>query len=205
MLRSFAMLTILLAWAVQVPVLAIPPAKAESDGPASGWTPLTLAGGITVNPAIPDFLARQWANEIAANDRHYRNDLGMTERTDPRLFRQGHAPAYFLYRVYRGPNRTVVVSLLETERGCDPDRVLPADATYDLCPAKVSVTEGGQTRTASLSPVCWYDVSEDSDYRRQPSPNGTFVRIDEAARTVHFAVWERGRAVPECLKRMRLP
>jgi hypothetical protein len=205
MTRVFG-IVLLLAGLIQGPALAVPPAsEAAPNSPASGWTQLLLAGGITVNQAIPEILARTWTNEIAANDRHYRNDLGMTERTDPKLFRQGHEPAYFLYRVYQSPSRTVVVSLLETERGCDPDRVLPADATYDLCPAKVSVTEGSQTRTASLPPVCWYDVSEDSDYRRQPSPNGTFVRIDEAARTVHFAVWERGRAVPECLKRMRLP
>jgi hypothetical protein len=197
---------LLLAGLVQGLALAAPASpKAGPNSLLPGWTQLLLAGGITVNQAIPDFLARLWANEIAANDRHYRNDLGLTERTDPKLFRQGHASAYFLYREFRSASRTVLVSILETELGCDPDKVLPEDATYDLCPAKVTVTEGGQTRTASLPQVCWYDVSEDRDYRQQPSPNGTFVRIDEATHTVHFGIWERGRAVSRCAKQLRLP
>jgi hypothetical protein len=201
MVRVFGVFLLL---AIGVGTACAAPMKAGSNAPG-GWTPLILAGGITVNQAIPEVLAKTWAQEIAANDRHYRNDLGMNERTDPRLFRQGHAPAYFLYREFRSPSRTVLVSILETELGCDPDKILPEEATYDLCPAKVTVTEGSQTRTASLPQVCYYDVSEDTDYPRQSTPNGTFVRIDEAAHRIRFGAWERGKLLSQCTRQISLP
>jgi hypothetical protein len=203
MMRFLGMLLLLAGF--MAAALGAPPTITAAASAPAGWSQLILAGGITVNQAIPDVLATTWAKEIAANDRHYRNDLGMNERTDPNLFRQGHAPAGFLYREFRSSNRAVRVSILETALGCDPDKILPADANYDLCPAQVTVTEGGQTRTASLPQVCWYDVSEDTDYSRQPTPNGTFVRIDEAAHRVQFGVWERGKLLPQCTKQISLP
>jgi hypothetical protein len=199
MVRFLGMLLLLAGF--MAAALGAPPAVTAP----TGWTPLILAGGITVNQAIPEILVKTWAQEIAANDRHYRDDLGMNERADPRLFRRGHAPTTFLYREFRSPSRSVLVSLLETALGCDPDKILPADANYDLCPTKVTVTEGGRSRTAVLPQACFYDADEDPDYSTQPKPNGTFVRIDEAARTVHFAVWERGLAVPACVKQIGLP
>lgn len=203
MMRFLGMLLLLAGF--MAAALGAPPTITAAASAPAGWSQLILAGGITVNQAIPDVLATTWAKEIAANDRHYRNDLGMNERTDPNLFRQGHAPITFLYREFRSPSRSVLVSLLETALGCDPDQILPADANYDLCPARVTVTEGGRTRTATLPQTCFYDADEDPDYSAQPTPNGTFVRIDEAARRVYFGVWERGKRLPQCSKQVSLP
>lgn len=195
-------LAVLLACLIPGPPLLAEPAARTAP---PGWEQLALAGGITVNQAVPDPLSQLWVGEIAANDRHYANDLGLTPASDPKLFRRGHAPFALLHGSHPSQGRTMAVSILQAANVCDPDHILPSDAAYDLCPAKITVTEGGSTRAALVRQVCWYDATEDSDYRQQPAPNGTFVRFDEATRTVHFGVWERGKAVAACAKFSKLP
>jgi hypothetical protein len=131
-------------------------------------------------------------------------DQGITPKTDPHLFdAAGHAPYYFLYRAFERPGSTVVVSILEAARGCDPEQILPADAVYDLCPVKITVTRDGRTSTIQGPLSCYYDESEDEEYKSRIGPNASFAKLEGSI--LQLGVWALGKHLPECDRTIKLP
>jgi hypothetical protein len=184
-------------------LLLMPPLFAK--GPANNeWQQMTLAGGITINQAVPRFLEQAWEAEIAANDRYYKMELKTTPESNPELFVRGHAPNYFLYREYKLPGRTIVISTMFSSVTCDRSR-FTGEYSYQLCQAKIIASDDAHQKTSVVPRVCFYDVSEDPDYQQQAKPNGLFVKVDEKANAIHFMAWEKGKALTECAAQSQIP
>lgn len=164
------------------------------------WSQLSLAGGITINQDIPATLDKIWEKETINNDRYYTKELGMTPDNNPTMFTAGHAPRYFLYKNLNTPQGVVTVSIMMSWQTCDKDR-FSGQYSHQLCELKITTPSG----STAISNVCYYDVSEDPDYKSQPRPNGAFVRLSQDGKTLMFTIAEKGRARPECTRTVVIP
>lgn len=211
--------TLLFACLIARPALAAEPVVSNLGTPPAwkGWDRMTVTmpGFMSKSDTLqlPAFLLKIWAKEIEANDQDYRDQKLTTGAHGRSLFgKDGHAPADALYSTYHDGDLTVIVSLLDTEKSCDPGPSdFNSDQIHSTCPVRIVVQRGQAAKRVDYSGACFLDSTfdvrpgESREGFPDPSINASLTRFDAKAKVIELIAIRDNRSLPGCAKRLKIP
>lgn len=165
-------------------------AQASLDWRAMQLTDLRLPGSDARS------FAAIWRDELEINNAHYAiaGDL---------RFAVGNAPATEAHIVVRSrnSNRQVVVSVLNTFKGCSVAATDSDGSTIKRCPAKLALFRGGTVEMIDVGPACYVEHGERPDTTR----NAAIAAYDPETASIRLAVIFQGEISDACLVNIPLP
>jgi hypothetical protein len=137
-----------------------------------------------------------WHDEIAANNAHY------TSAGDGR-FAVGNAPATEAHFVIRSQseNKQIVVSILNTFKGCTIAATDTSGTRIKRCPAKLALFRAGDVEIIDAGTACYVEYGAVADIER----NAPVAAYDPETRSVRLAALFQGEIEDACLVNVPLP
>ncbi len=173
-----------------VAAVSVAEAQANLDWRLMQMTDLRLPGSDARS------FAAIWRDELQVNNAHYAiaGDL---------RFAVGNAPATEAHVVVRSrsSNRQVVVSVLNTFKGCFIAATDSDGSTVKRCPAKLALFRGGAVEMIDVGPACYVEHGERPDTAR----NAAIAAYDPETASIRLAVIFRGEISDACLVNIPLP
>jgi hypothetical protein len=153
------------------------------------WRPLVYADLKAENPDNLTYIDI-WKDALSANNRAY-------DAKGAALPPNENAPASDAHVVIRGPQRTVVLTTLDTEAGCKPaDFVKAVGFSVKLCPTRLVIFEGPISKTKDLPASCYLEPKSTAAF--DPSAAGSYVAYDTITKTIKLGVVVNHRPIDEC-------
>lgn len=173
-------------------------AQAPTPDPAA-WRPLAYADLRVPSPATQTY-ADLWKDALDANDRAY------AARGD-RRYLGGRAPATEAHFVIWSPQRSVVLTILNTAVGCTLKAIeTPARASVKLCPLRLAAYEGVAVRTLEGGHACFLEVGAPvAGAALEPDRAGAYASYEPAARTIRLGLVIDHRPVDGCSLTIPVP
>jgi hypothetical protein len=110
-----------------------------------------------------------------------------------------NAPASDAHVVVRGSARTIVLTTLDTESGCEPAEFsYPADVTIKICPTRLVVFEGAVANTTELPANCYLESEPKSS--AAPNDAASYAAYDTITKTIKIGLIVNHRAIDECVR-----
>jgi hypothetical protein len=110
-----------------------------------------------------------------------------------------NAPAMDAHVVIRSPQRTIVLTTLDTEAGCKPGPFpKSAGVTVKICPTRLVIFEGALSSTKNLPPSCYLEV--DSAISPDPNADASYAAYDTITKTIKIGLIVNHRPVDECAR-----
>jgi hypothetical protein len=166
------------------------PITAQELTPNPGaWRPLAHAD---LKAELPDNLTYIdiWKDAIAANNQAY--DV----KSAPHAAGQ-NAPASDAHVVVRSPQRTVVLTTLDTETACKPTAFAQGTGVaVKMCPTRLVIFEGAISSTRELPASCYLEI--DPAAPSDPNKDGSFAAYDTVSKTIKMGLIVNHEVVDEC-------
>lgn len=152
------------------------------------------------NTQLPENLST-WKDLLAASDKIARTRFGsITSKT-------GHSSALIRWHTFQDNDATITVSIFfGSAANCDNGANSNASTqTWSVCPARVTVTKGGQVKSTQTT-ACLNGFPDGPSLETAvPSPDEkTLVAYDSATSRIQFKAETRGKDAPGCTKSVRI-
>lgn len=188
-------------WAM-TSLLVVPESRARAQTPTpdpGAWRPVSYADLQRPSDATATY-ADIWRDAIEENNRAY------AARGDKR-FVGANAPATEAHFVIWSPNKSVVLSVLDTAVGCATHLVDPsAHARVKLCPMRIALYEGVQVRTMDGGKACFLELEPPQTRATvDPTSSVAYVAYDVDAKTIKTGMIVNHKAVDGCATTIPLP
>lgn len=174
-------------------------AQAPSPDPTA-WRPFAYADLRNPSAATATY-ADLWREVLeGANKVH-------PAQADDLQLASGKAPATEAHFVIWSASRSVVLSVLDTVKGCTLKSHAPAaGAVIKLCPMRVAIYEGVTVRTFEAGRGCMLEQMGLSDHPTRTADRGAaYASYDVAARTIHVGLIVDHQTVQGCSLSVPLP
>jgi hypothetical protein len=159
------------------------------------WRPMQLTD-LRLPGADARTYAALWRAELQANNEHYAlsGDL---------RFALGNAPATEAHIVVRSrhPDKQVVVSVLNTYKGCAIAATDSDGSTIKRCPARLALFKGGGVEIIDMGLACYVEYGDTPDTSR----NAAVAAFDAETGSIRLAVVFQGQISDACLINIPLP
>jgi hypothetical protein len=169
-------------------LVAAPAAQELTPNPGA-WRPVAHAD---LKAELPDNLTYIdiWKDAIAANNQAY-DSKGMA-RADGQ-----NAPASDAHVVVRSPQRTVVLTTLDTETACKTTAFAQGTGVaVKMCPTRLVIFEGAISGTRELPASCYLEI--DPAAPSDPNKDGSFAAYDTVSKTIKMGLIVNHEVVDEC-------
>jgi hypothetical protein len=166
------------------------PAQETTPNPGA-WRPLVHAD---LKTELPDNLTYVdiWKDALAANNRAY-DAKGVTRGPGE------NAPAVDAHVVIRSPQRTVVLTMLDTEAGCKPAPFPKSvSVAVKMCPTRLVIFDGVLSSTKDLPPSCYLEV--ESGGSTDPSAYAAYAAYDTVTMTIKIGLIIDHQPVDQCAR-----
>lgn len=160
------------------------------------WRPLVHAD---LETELPDNLTYidVWKDALVANNKAH-------EAKGEALVGGRNAPARDAHVVVRSSTRTMVLTTLDTDGGCQSAKFsYPSDVMIQMCPTRLVVFEGAIANAIELPASCYLE----GDPKSSPGPDGaaSYAAYDAITKTIKIGLIVNHRAIDECARFVPTP
>ena len=155
------------------------------------WRPLVHADLETEQPDNLTYID-VWKDALVANNKAH-------EAKGSVLVGGRNAPARDAHVVVRSSTRTMVLTTLDTDGGCESAKFsYPSDVKIKMCPTRLVVFEGAIANTTELSVSCYLE----GDSKSSPGPDdaASYAAYDTITKTIKIGLIVNHRAIDECAR-----
>jgi hypothetical protein len=175
---------------------AVISAAQETTPNPGAWRPLVHANLATETSDNLTYIDI-WKDAIAANNRAF--DAKGAARPPGE-----NAPATDAHVVIRSPQRTIVLTTLNTNAGCKPAPFAKSGRlSIKMCPTRLVIFEGPVGYTKDLPASCFLEV--DPPMSPDPETAGSYAAYDTITKSIKLGLILDHRPIDECARFIAAP